>query len=84
MRKPTSERLARLHATMEPVTTPESPRNTWPARKIRLDDQTWYAARVKLATDGESWQGVMEALAHGWLSGVIDLSEVRSQLKASE
>lgn len=69
---------------MEPVTTPESPRNTWPARKIRVDDQTWHAARVKLATDGESWQGVMESLAHGWLSGAIDLEAVRAQLKQQQ
>lgn len=83
MRNTTSERLARFHATMGPVdTTPESPRNTWPARKFRLDDQTWRDARVKMATADENWQGVMEALALGWLSGVIDLESVRAELQA--
>lgn len=82
MRIPASELLSRSHATMEPVTTPESPRNTWPARKFRLDDQRWKAARVKLATDSENWQGVMETLAIGWLSGELDLPEVRDRLRA--
>ena len=81
MRNPTSERLARHHATMEPVTTPDSPRNAWPARKVRLDDQTWKSARLKLAQDDESWQGVMETLAWGWLAGLVDVAALREQLK---
>ncbi|MEV0361012.1 hypothetical protein AB0H71_33625 [Nocardia sp. NPDC050697] len=62
------------------MTTPDSPRNKWAPRTVRLDDETWKSARVKLATDGESWQGVMETLAHGWLSGAIDLEHVRAAL----
>ena len=69
------------HVTMVSMTTPDSPRSTWPARKVRLDDQNWKAARVKLANDEESWQGVMETLAWGWLAGVIDVGEVREKLK---
>ena len=80
MRNPTSELLARHHATMEPVTTPDSPRNTWPARKVRLDDQTWKSARQKLLDDDESWQGVMETLAWGWLAGLVDVAALREQL----
>lgn len=82
MQSPTSEALARCHATMEPVTTPESPRNSWPARKIRLDDESWRTARMKLASDDESWQGVMETLAFGWIAGLVDLPALREQLSA--
>ncbi len=64
------------------MTTPDSPRNTWPARKVRIDDQTWKAARVKLAEDEETWQGVMETLALGWLKGEIDVAVVRDRLQA--
>lgn len=66
---------------MVPMSTPESPRNSWPARKVRLDDQSWHVARVKLATDKESWQGVMETLAWAWIAGLIDVNEVREKLR---
>jgi len=64
-------------------TTPESPRNKWPQRSFRLDDQSWKRVRVKTAEDEESWQSVMEALAWGWISGVLDVDAVREQLKSS-
>jgi hypothetical protein len=83
MRNPTSEVVTRSHATMVSMTSPESPRGTWPARKFRLDDQTWHVARVKLATDQESWQSVMEVLAWAWLAGLIDVNAIREQLKES-
>lgn len=73
--------LPRQHATMVPVTTPESPRNTWPQRKVRLDDQRWKQVRIKLAQDEENWQGVVELLVQGWLSGDVLLSDVRAHLK---
>ncbi|WP_330186047.1 hypothetical protein OHB26_39310 (plasmid) [Nocardia sp. NBC_01503] len=49
------------------MTTPESPRNTWPQRKVRLDDQRWKQVRIKLAQDEENWQGVWSC----WLSGDV-------------
>lgn len=68
---------------MEPVsTTPESPRNQWPPRKFRLDDQTYKAVRQKLLDDEESWQAVVEVLTHSWLAGLVDLPELRAELKA--
>lgn len=67
---------------MGPMTTPESPRHKWPDRKFRLDDQSWKAIRLKLATDEESWQQVMETLARAWLAGLSDLDEIRKQLGA--
>ncbi|WP_330186040.1 hypothetical protein OHB26_39275 (plasmid) [Nocardia sp. NBC_01503] len=63
------------------MTTPESPRNTWPQRKVRLDDQRWKQVRIKLAQDEENWQGVVELLVQGWLSGDVLLSDVRAHLK---
>jgi hypothetical protein len=84
MNEPASSLLARHHATMVPMsTTPESPRNKWPQRPFRLDDQTWHAAKVKLATDRESWQRLMETLAWAWIAGLIDPDAVREQLKVS-
>jgi predicted double-glycine peptidase len=49
----------------------------WPARKVRLDDETWKQIRMKLAADDENWQGVMETLARDWLAGkiIIDRSK---------
>ncbi|WP_227985554.1 hypothetical protein [Nocardia spumae] len=69
---------------MVSMTTPQSPRNKWAPRTVRLDDQSWKDARVKLATDEESWQGVMETLARGWLAGVIDVDSVRKKLQKAE
>ena len=74
--------VTRSHATMEPVTTPDSPRNTWPARKVRIDDQNWKSARVKLAQESETWQAVMETLALGWLADEVDIDALRERLQA--
>lgn len=85
MRNPTSERLARLHVTMMSMTTtPQSPRNKWAPRTVRLDDQSWKVARVKLAADEESWQGVMETLARAWMAGVINIDSVRKKLEKAQ
>ena len=59
-------------------------RKDWPQRQFRLDDETMKAARVKLATDGEKWQGVMETLARAWLAGMIDMDELRARLDPAE
>lgn len=64
-------------------TTPESPRNKWPQRPFRLDDQTWKRVRVKLVEDEETWQRIMEALTWAWLDGAIDAGTVRSHLETS-
>lgn len=82
MRNPVSEVVARSHGTMELMTTPESPRNQWPARKVRLDDQTWKAVRQRLLDDDESWQAVAELLTHAWLTGLVNVEELRATLKA--
>jgi hypothetical protein len=81
MKNPTSGLLTRHHATMVSMTSPESPRTSWPQRQFRLDDQSWKSVRVKLATDEEKWQNVMETLAWGWISGLIDVNEVREKLR---
>jgi riboflavin biosynthesis pyrimidine reductase len=78
MRNRTSKLLARHHATMVSMTTL---RKDWPQRQFRLDNETMQTVRVKLATDGEKWQSVMETLARGWLAGVIDVNEIRRQLE---
>lgn len=82
MKNPVSEVAKRSHGTMELMTTPESPRNQWPARKVRLDDQTWKAARQRLLDDEESWQSVAELLTHAWLANLVDVKELRATLKA--
>ena len=73
MKEPVSRLLASHHATMVSMTTPESPRNRWPQRQFRLDDETWKQIRMKLAADEENWQGVMETLARDWLAGKVTL-----------
>lgn len=84
MRNPTSERLSSIHATMVSMTTPQSPRNKWAPRTVRLDDQSWKATRVKLAADEETWQGVMETLHQGWMLGVVDLDALRKKIKKAQ
>ena len=85
MKNTTSARLSRHHGTMlsmtAPKTTPDSPRNQWPARMFRLDEESMAAVRVKLAPTGEKWQGLVEVLVRGWLAGLIDADKIREQLK---
>ena len=78
MRTPTSELLStRHHATMVTMT---ALRKDWPQRQFRLDDATMKTLRVKLATEEEKFQGVMESLARGYIAGLIDLATLREEL----
>ncbi|MEV0766558.1 hypothetical protein [Nocardia sp. NPDC050435] len=63
------------------MTTPESRRNTWPQRQVRMDDQTMKKVRDKLNNDGERWQGVVETMVRDWLAGHYDLTARRAALK---